>query len=231
MEALVLAGGFGTRLQAVLPEVPKPMAPIGGKPFLEFLLGYLTRFPITHFILCTGYKHDIIEKHFGTAFKDVPITYSVEKEPLGTGGAIVQAIPLVHEQNCVILNGDTFFEIDIERFFRNHVLSNSDFSIALKTMKFFDRYGTVKRVGDRIVAFEEKCFHAAGEINGGVYVVKKSVFSKHSLTKSFSLEKDFLEKNVVNNTITGFVYDGFFIDIGLPEDYARAQTELAERQL
>jgi D-glycero-alpha-D-manno-heptose 1-phosphate guanylyltransferase len=172
MEALVLAGGFGTRLQAVLPDVPKPMAPIGGKPFLEFLLGYLTRFPITRFILCTGYKHDIIEKHFGTAFKNIPITYSVEKEPLGTGGAILQAIPVIHEQNCLILNGDTFFEIDIGRFFRNHVQSNSVFSIALKTMKNFDRYGTVKRVGSRIVAFEEKRFRTAGEINGGVYILK-----------------------------------------------------------
>jgi D-glycero-alpha-D-manno-heptose 1-phosphate guanylyltransferase len=231
MEALVLAGGFGTRLQAALSGVPKPMAPIGGKPFLEFLLEYLTRFPITHFILCTGYKHEIIEKYFGTAFKDVPITYSVEREPLGTGGAIVQAIPLVHEQNCVVLNGDTFFEINIERFFRYHVHSNSDFSIALKTMENFDRYGTVQRVGDRIVAFEEKRFRTAGEINGGVYILKKSVFANHSFPTTFSIEKTFLEKNVGRYAITGWVYDGFFIDIGVPEDYTRAQTELAGRRL
>lgn len=191
MEALVLAGGFGTRLQTAVSGLPKPLAPIGGKPFLEFLLEYLTRFPITQIILCTGYKHETIEKHFGMAFKDVPITYSVEKEPLGTGGAIVQAMSLVHEQNCVILNGDTFFEINIERLYYKHVESNSDFSIALKTMCNFDRYGTVKRIGDRIVSFEEKRFQTDGEINGGVYIAKKAVFINHSFPKVFSLEKYF----------------------------------------
>jgi D-glycero-alpha-D-manno-heptose 1-phosphate guanylyltransferase len=228
MEAVILAGGFGTRLKTVLQDVPKSMAPIQGKPFLEYLLLYLLRSNVSTVILCTGYKHEIIEEYFGSSFQGITISYSREMEPLGTGGALKKALLNTNGQHCIVLNGDSFFKVAIEDLMKAHFDYCSDFTIALKRMVDFDRYGAVKLQGDRIVAFEEKCFRKEGVINGGVYIAKTSAIIDAGLPQKFSLEKDFLEKYVSSLRMHGKVFYDYFIDIGVPEDYARAQKELPE---
>ena len=226
MEAIILAGGFGTRLRAAIQDVPKPMAPIRGKPFLEYLLHYLSGYKISRFVLCTGYKHEVIEHYFGAAFKGIPITYSVETEPLGTGGALQRALSLIEGPHSIVLNGDSFFEVDIDQLVQTHLAANADFTLALKKMFNFDRYGTVKREGERIVSFEEKQFCSEGEINGGVYAIKKKSLVGCNLPDKYSLEKDFLEKYISELCFCAKTFDGYFIDIGIPEDFERAQREL-----
>ena len=226
MEALILVGGFGTRLKTIIQDIPKPMAPVRGKPFLEYILHSLCNGGISGFVFCVGYKHDIIEHYFGSSFKGLPITYSLETEPLGTGGALLQGLSLVKEEHCVVVNGDSFFAVDLNKFMKLHMESRADFTIALKKMYNFDRYGTVTVVEDRIVSFAEKKFCKEGLINGGVYIIKKDLLLSEQLPRAFSLEKDFLEKRVSNSRIFGKIFDGYFIDIGIPEDYERAQGEL-----
>lgn len=223
--AIILAGGFGTRLQSVVSDLPKPMADIGGKPFLQYLLIYLKSFGIKRVILCTGYLHEKVEAHFGSNFLGIEIIYSREESPLGTGGAIKKAMKHV-EGNCFILNGDSFFEIDLRALSSFHETSNADFTFGLKQMSEFDRYGTVVLELDSIVAFKEKTYMRSGLINSGVYVTSSKIFSTLKLPDSFSLEKDFLEKQIGSMNIMGMISEGYFIDIGIPEDYERAISEM-----
>ena len=226
MEVIILAGGFGTRLREEIKDIPKPMAPIQGRPFLDYLLTQISTYQVSKVILCTGYKHEIIENYFGKFFNNIPICYSVEKEPLGNGGAVKQALSLISADSCLIINGDTFFNIDLAALWQYHIKKSSDFTIALKQLTNFNRYGTIQRQEDRIIAFEEKRLCKTGEINGGIYVIRKDIFNKYSLKKTFSLEKDFLEKYVNELVVCGKVFNDYFIDIGVPTDYHQAQQSL-----
>jgi D-glycero-alpha-D-manno-heptose 1-phosphate guanylyltransferase len=228
MDAVILAGGFGTRLKTVLRDIPKPMAPVRGKPFLSYILRYLSRFDIATAILCTGYLHEAIEGYFNGSFQGMPLFYSRETEPLGTGGALKKALFNVKGDHCVVLNGDSFFGIPLAELINAHFEYGSDFTIALKRMTDFERYGAVKLQGSRIVAFEEKSFRKEGVINGGVYVVRTSAIMDADLPGKFSLEKDFLERNLSGLQVHGKIFEEYFIDIGVPKDYRRAQTELQE---
>ena len=153
--------------------------------------------------------------------------YSIETEPLGTGGALLQGLSLVNEDHCVVINGDSYFEVDLHMLMNAHLENQADITIALKKLCDFDRYGTVGLQGDRIVSFEEKKICKEGVINGGVYIVRKAAIKAEHLPRAFSLEKDFLEKRVSTCKIFGEIFDGYFIDIGIPEDYQRAQLELS----
>lgn len=227
MEAIILAGGLGTRLQSVVSDVPKPMAPVAGKPFLSYLLEYLSRYQIHSVVLSTGYKHHAIEKFFGQSYKNISIKYSIELSPLGTGGAIRKALQMVHEENVLVLNGDTLFNVNINEFIRYHQSSCSDITLALKYLENFDRYGTVLlNDNDEVIGFEEKQCRTKGYINGGVYLINKNLFEKFELPYKFSFESDFLEKYVENLNIRGYTSSGYFIDIGIPIDYERAQKEM-----
>lgn len=225
MEAIVLAGGFGTRLKSHIFDVPKPMAPINGEPFLEYLLQYLIKQNITSVILSTGYKHDIIANYFGTNYKGIKIRYSVEDEPLGTGGAIKKALEIANEKNVYIINGDTLFYVNLLTLMDKHLIENADITIALKPMRNFDRYGEVKTINDKVIGFEEKGYKEFGNINGGVYIIKTEIFSKFDLPTKFSFEKDFLEKYNSKINISSLIQDTYFIDIGIPEDYIKIQME------
>jgi D-glycero-alpha-D-manno-heptose 1-phosphate guanylyltransferase len=231
MEAMILAGGFGTRLKTVIADLPKPMAPVGGKPFLEHLLLFLSQQAISKFVLCTGYKHEIIEKYFGSSFQGIPVEYSIETEPLGTGGAVQNALMHITGESFLLLNGDTFFGIDVAELIAEHARTRAAISIALKEMTDFDRYGTVCLEKGRIIKFEEKKKLARGLINGGVYSIKKNIFDLLLLPQKFSFEKDLLEKCVDDLILNGIVFQDYFIDIGIPEDYARAQTELIQHSV
>ena len=229
--AIVLAGGLGTRLRSVISDLPKPMAPVCGQPFLHYLFLYLHRQGITDVILSVGYRHEAIKDFFGEKYNRINITYSVESEPLGTGGGIVQAMSLI-DSDAFVLNGDTFFDIDMSQLLDFHHSSKADISLALKRMTDFDRYGTVE-VGncDRVLQFHEKQHRSEGLINGGVYVLNKDIFRKVEaieeieLPQKFSFERDILEKHIIHMHYHALEFDNYFIDIGIPEDYQKAQED------
>lgn len=228
--AIILAGGFGTRLKSVISEVPKPMAPVAGHPFLEYLLAFAQQQGIRKVVLSVGYKYEIIEAHFGTEWMGLKIEYAVEQEPLGTGGAIWNALAYCGEETVVVLNGDSLFEVDIRALYQQKKTKEADMVLSLKPMHNFDRYGVVEvDANDRILEFKEKTFREAGLINGGVYCFSTQWAKSLGLSGRFSFERAVLEENVKSRAFYGYVSDAYFIDIGIPEDFARAQTMFKEK--
>ena len=227
MEAIVLAGGFGTRLRHIVSDVPKPMAPMDdvGTPFLCYVLGDLARQGIDRVILSTGYKSEVIEDYFGGSFQGMELVYSREDEPLGTGGAVKLALESCRSSEVFVLNGDTFFAVNLADLRAFHRDQGADFTLAMKEMFDFDRYGALEVSAGRIQAFHEKKPLHQGWINGGVYCLQRDLLSA-VVRKRFSLETDFVEKKTKQLKICGFPSDGYFIDIGIPEDYYRAKREM-----
>lgn len=229
MEAIVLAGGFGTRLRHIVSDVPKPMAPVAGRPFLEYILRDLAAKGVTRAVLAVGYMAECIENHFGTSFAGVELVYSREDRPLFTGGAIKQALAQCTQENVLVVNGDTFFDVDLAALERVHTEHSAVLTVATKEMTDFDRYGTVRTDADgRIVAFEEKKPYARGAINGGVYLLRRGALDEIESEK-FSFEQEFMERFVGEGRFFACPCDGYFIDIGIPEDYARAQEDFASK--
>lgn len=228
-ESILLAGGFGTRLQKVVSDVPKPMASVAGRPFIEFILDYLIDSGIQKFVFSVGYKSEFFISYFGEKYKKCTVEYSVEESPLGTGGGIRKAIKKISTKEVLVLNADSIFKIDIAQFYKQHKKTNADLSIALKKLDDVSRYGSVEIDEDmRVTAFTEKnAVTGSGHINGGVYIFKKDFFELIDLGEKFSLEKDCLEKECMNLKIGGFPSNAYFRDIGIPEDYEKACKELA----
>ncbi len=226
MEAIVLAGGFGSRLRSEVSDIPKPMAPINQKPFLQYLLEYLLKQGITRVILSTGYKHEYIENYFQQAYKDIELIYSVETEPLGTGGAIKKALELTKDNFVYILNGDTLFKVDLKQLKQKHVDSKSILTLAIKPLENFNRYGIVATNDSSIIGFSEKQECSYGNINGGVYIANTSLFDSITVPAKFSFEEDFMEKYVNQLSFSYYLSNAYFIDIGIPEDYKKAQLDL-----
>jgi len=225
-EIIILAGGFGTRLQSIVKDVPKPMAPIAGKPFLYWLLNYISKYNPPKIILCTGYKHEVIEDYFGNLFEGIPLVYSIETEPLGTGGAIKKAFDLTTCERLIALNGDTFFKMDYKAFLEFHLNNKSEFTMALKPLNKPARYGTVILNDLKIVSFKEKNPDLdQGLINTGVYLFNQTIVQKFPNLLKFSFENDFMEKQTHSMIINGFVSENYFIDIGIPEDFKKANDE------
>jgi len=193
-EAIILAGGLGTRLKESLPDLPKPMAPLGGKPFLYYVLDYLYQSGIKRGILSVGHMHEDVISYFGKQFKGIQLEYAIESNPLGTGGAIKLALEQVKSAEVGILNGDTFFPVPLREMYDFHRYKNADLTLALKPMHKFDRYGTVELVRDRVQSFREKTYMEYGLINGGVYIMRKSLLTGNEWPEKFSFEKEFLEK-------------------------------------
>jgi D-glycero-alpha-D-manno-heptose 1-phosphate guanylyltransferase len=222
IEAIILAGGMGTRLQNVITDMPKPMAPVNGEPFLYYLFHWLRKYPIGKIIISVGYKSENIIEYFGYSFGCIPLDYAVEEEPLGTGGAILNSLKNAGGGNILILNGDTWFPINLNKFVDFHTENKSVFSLALKKMKNFSRYGSVELRGDTIIRFNEKKQRKEGLINGGIYLVSRSFFESRQYPQVFSLEKDVLFRESGTSVLKGIVFDDPFIDIGVPDDYRRA---------
>jgi len=226
-EAIILAGGLGTRLRGVIKDIPKPMADINGKPFLEYLLFYLNRQGLKKIVLSVGYKYNIIKDYFGDFFLNTELLYSIEDEPLKTGGAILKALNFVNGKDVFILNGDTLFKINLYQFYEFHSTKDSKLTISLKPTEHPDRYGIVDINNSyRIMAFFEKGQKEKGLINGGIYLLNKEFFLNFDLPDKFSFEKDFLEKCYKDYEFYGFPSDSYFIDIGIPEDYERAKRDI-----
>lgn len=224
-EAIVLAGGLGTRLRSAVPELPKCLAPVDGRPFIAYVTDHFRREGIERFIFALGYKNTYFDQFFETEFPGGGYEISLETEPLGTGGAIRQACGLVSGKTVLILNGDTFFKISLGALAGFHEDRASDCSLCLKPMRDFDRFGVVELGDDgRVSRFREKQYYAKGLINGGVYALDKARLLAEEWPRIFSFEKDYLESGV-GRKVYGIVQDGYFIDIGIPEDYRRVQTE------
>jgi len=224
MEAIILAGGFGTRLKSLVADVPKPMAAVAGLPFLDHLLRHMAGQGIRHVVISVGYKAENLTEYFKSCFWGIDVSYSHENEPLGTGGAIRRAFGLIRESNCAVLNGDSFFDVSLSDLAAVHSRMKADATLSLKWVRDASRYGCVKCEEDRIIAFDEKRANTApGFINGGVYFCERNLFESVDLPQRFSFEYDFLRRFCREKRICGFASDGFFIDIGVPEDYLRAQ--------
>ncbi len=221
-EAIILAGGLGTRLSNSINNLPKCMAPVNGIPFINFVISYLKNEGVERFILSLGYKSEIIIEHVSKKFKDCDIEFVVEKEQVGTGGAIKLAFSKVIRENVLVLNGDTIFNIDIKYFSAFHLKNKADISVALKEMNNFSRYGSVE-IDDffLVKTFNEKKKCNKGYINGGVYALNKKSFLQENFSNVFSFEKDILEKSIGNKKIYGLPCEYYFIDIGIPEDYKK----------
>ena len=225
-EAIILAGGFGTRLTNIT-DVPKPMAPINDVPFLQILLNDLLVKGITTFYLAVGHQHEVIIDYFGSSYMGCKVNYIIEDTPLGTGGAIKKALESVSSENVYVFNGDTFYDVDLDVMMEQHLSKNADITIALKPMIDFDRYGAVEYDADlRITNFSEKQFCKHGVINGGIYIIPTKLFDGLNFSNQFSIEQDYFEKYCSNKNLYAFISDGYFIDIGIPEDYERAQIDL-----
>ncbi|WP_029904124.1 nucleotidyltransferase family protein [Prevotella sp. 10(H)] len=229
-ECVILAGGFGTRLQTVVKDVPKCMAEVAGRPFLSYLFDYAVEQEFDHIILSLGYKSDVVIQWLDNQNAPFKISYVVEEYPLGTGGAIKLAFEEVTGKDAFVINGDTFFDIDSNSLMEFHKSKNADISLALKPMADFDRYGSVDldKCG-RIMHFNEKQYQKEGLINGGVYIISKDIFSKLNLPEKFSFEKDVMESHIEDINIYGCIQDNYFIDIGIPSDFEKANKDFAQK--
>lgn len=223
-EAIILAGGLGTRLSKTISDRQKVMAPVGGRPFLAYILKGLKDSGFTRAVLAVSYLYEQIEEYFGTSFEGMEISYSVEKEPLGTGGAIKQALSFCSEKTVAVINGDTYFSIDFSRLYEKHEKENAKIVLAAKKMPDCTRHSTLN-ISDsgKIIEFSEKKKQKEGFINGGIYVIDRSVFFDTPEGK-FSFEKEILEK--MTDGLFAVKEDGYFIDMGVPEAYFRANTEI-----
>lgn len=227
MECIILAGGLGTRLRSEIEDVPKCMAPINGKPFLEYLFEYLERQFVDTVILSLGYQHRVVSDWLNGKAFTFKIQRVVETDPLGTGGGIRLALRKAKEAQAFILNGDTLFDVDL-RAMKAQMKPTDKAVVALKPMQNFDRYGSVLLDNNNYIKeFKEKEFCQNGLINGGVYLLNTGLENLHRFPDQFSFEKDFLEKESGCGSLHGFQSDNYFIDIGIPEDYHRAEKEFS----
>jgi D-glycero-alpha-D-manno-heptose 1-phosphate guanylyltransferase len=204
------------------------MAPVAGKPFLHYVIQHLLQQGVDQFIFSLGYLSEPIEAFLSSHYPLLKYQLSIEEEPFGTGGAIQLAVKKATEKNVLVLNGDTLFAVDTKQLLELHISKQAACTLSLKPMKNFDRYGVVELSDNNtVVSFKEKQFYTEGYINGGVYALNVEAFLKEGLPERFSFEKDYLEKKVSENKLSGMVEDKYFIDIGIPEDYERAQKEFA----
>lgn len=226
MEAIVLAGGLGTRLRQVVPDLPKPMAPVNGKPFLEILLQALAAKGFNRVVLSLGFMAEKVVNHFGAKFAGMDLLYSIETTPLGTGGAIQQAILQCLSDHVFVFNGDTYLDIEASELEAQWQARRRPIVVA-RQVDDTQRYGRLEISDGRLLKFAEKSTAGPGVINAGCYVFPRDIFQKLSIQYPFSIETDFLALQVSEQAIEIFISKGHFIDIGVPEDYQRAQTELA----
>jgi D-glycero-alpha-D-manno-heptose 1-phosphate guanylyltransferase len=226
-EAIVLAGGTGTRLRSVVSDVPKPLAPVRGRPFLAHLLDYLAREGVRSVVLSVGYKWELIQAALGSSYGSLRIDYAVETQPLGTGGGLRLALDQTRGDSVLAINGDTYFPAPLAELVRMHREQDADLTLGLKRMARCERYGTVQLAPDgQVAAFMEKGAVENGLISGGLYALRRSLLTRWPAGQPFSFEKDVLERREPRDKFVGVTFDTYFIDIGIPEDYTRAQSEL-----
>jgi D-glycero-alpha-D-manno-heptose 1-phosphate guanylyltransferase len=221
-EAVILAGGLGTRLRPLVSDVPKPMANVKGKPFLSYVIDYWMEQGVERFIISVGYKYNIIIDYFGYSYKGVDIDYSIEYSPLGTGGGLIKSIEkLKTYENFLLLNGDTFFQVDMGLFSTFHFNKKALISVALFKSKNIDRFKLLHINNESKIGKFRSNFKSF--VNGGVYIIDiKSIKNIKFNIKKISFEKDILDQYIQKKLeIYGYFCKNRFIDIGVPEDYKR----------
>ena len=216
---------MGTRLRCAVPNLPKPMAPIGGRPFLEYQLDYWIAQGVSRFVLSVGYLKDVIIDHFGLSYREIPLTYAIEDEPLGTGGGLLLAAQYMSEP-FLVLNGDTFFEADLKLLLRFHAMKSAQWTFSLFRTLEVDRYmGVCLKADGQIISFKSAISEQNRLANGGVYLVDPFLLekTKFPLGQKLSLEDDLIPALMAQgNSFFGLEFNERFIDIGLPKDYFRA---------
>ena len=236
--AVILAGGLGTRLRAAYAAGPKSMAPVGGRPFLDYLLRWLQSQGVKQVILCVGYKRTHIQRYVGKGRKwGLRVTYSIEKELLGTGGAVKKAERLIPGKRLLVINGDTFLDVNLKELVEFHRRREALATLAMVNVVDDQRYGSMRVDGkNRITAFLEKGETPASNglqgsrpINGGVYVFEKKLLNAIRAGRPVSLEKKVFPGLVARKQMYGFLRGAYFVDIGVPDDLRRAQNELPKR--
>lgn len=228
MQAILLAGGLGTRLRSVVNDRPKPMALIGDKPFMEYVVHELSRYGIDEIIFAVGYKGSMVEEYFGDGSRfGVKVSYAYEEELLGTAGAIKNAGRFVTEDTFFVLNADTFYQMDYGRLLRVKEENRLEMALVLREVPDISRYGAAVLDGAMLAGFNEKTAEKRpGTINGGVYLMNRELLSEIPEGK-VSLENEMIPKWMAEGRrLGGFVNDGYFIDIGIPEDYFKFQADV-----
>jgi D-glycero-alpha-D-manno-heptose 1-phosphate guanylyltransferase len=225
--AIILAGGLGTRLRSLVSDVPKPMASVGGRPFLAYLLEHLERQEIQRVILAIGYKHEAVRDYFGARYRSIRLTYFIEPVPLGTGGALRRALDGFEKGPILALNGDTFLALDCGSMLTAHRAAGAVLTIALRQVPDARRYGGAVVKQGLITAFSEKSTAAPGWVNAGVYLLERDIFAPFNLPEVFSFERDFLQTYCSQLRPLAYPTDASFIDIGTPADYLRVKHGLS----
>ncbi len=224
IDVVILCGGFGKRLQGVIKDIPKPMAKIKHRPFLSILIDFIANYGFKHFILCTGYKADIIEKYYRQKNSNLSIEFSKEEKPLGTGGAIKNAENYIKSNPFLVVNGDSFCEINLKEFVDFHFRRDALISIAVTNTDVCDDYGTID-IDDshRIIEFNEKIKGYKNRlINAGFYLLQREAFPLMPEKINFSIERDFFPK-IIKRNLYAFETQESLIDIGTPERYEKAK--------
>ncbi len=228
MQAILLAGGLGTRLRSVVNDRPKPMALIGDKPFMEYVVHELSRCGIDEIIFAVGYKGSMVEEYFGDGSRfGVKVSYAYEEELLGTAGAIRNAGRFVTEDTFFVLNADTFYQMDYGRLIQVKEEHELEMALVLREVADISRYGAAVLDGAMLAGFNEKRAESRpGTINGGVYLMNRELLAQIPEGK-VSLENEMIPRWMAEGRrLGGFVNDGYFIDIGVPEDYFKFRADV-----
>jgi D-glycero-alpha-D-manno-heptose 1-phosphate guanylyltransferase len=225
-EAIILAGGFGTRLRSLLPETPKPLAPVRGIPFLYYVLRWLEDQGIERVIACTGHLADQTERALSECGGKAEFAFLREESPLGTGGAIYRALREIRGSSAFVVNGDTYFPVDLRQFRADAESSGAVAAIALRRIEDASRYGSVEVRDGLIAGVREKGRSGPGLVNGGVYLLPRELTDRVPMPEVFSWETDFLEPKAAELRFAGVPIDAPFVDIGTPESYATAEEIL-----
>lgn len=228
LTAILLAGGLGTRLRSVVPDLPKPLAPVAGKPFITYLLDNLIQQGVKEIVLSVGYKHEAFSEQLGSTYRGIPLNYSIESSPMGTGGAIKQAMAITNTKSAMVLNGDTFLDIDYGAFYSAFRQSGSLVGMCIRHVEDTMRYGRCEIEDGVVLGFGEKGFGGSGYINAGIYLIDRNIFCAFpSPNGAFSFEAEFLVPFAQGLRPMAFDCDGYFVDIGIPEDYNKANVQFA----
>lgn len=234
--AIILAGGLGTRLRSIVNDRPKPMAPILGKPFLAYQIEYWINQGINNFVLSVGYKHEMIIEYFGYEYNGAKINYAIENTPLGTGGGLLLAIDKIKaHESFLLLNGDTYFMVDLPKLIRFADINNADFTFSLFKTYDKERYmGIELDKNGRVICLKSHSQQTDYNLaSGGVYWVKNpEIFSEFRTLKlsPISFEEKILPTIFkAQRNIFGKLFDKDFIDIGVPEDYLRSSMILKQK--
>jgi len=230
--ALILAGGLGTRLQSALPNSPKVLAPVAGRPFLAYLMDQLIIAGFRNVILCTGYKGEQIRAAFGDQYKELNIQYSQEPEPLGTGGALRFALPLINTDSVLVTNGDSYVNCNLSDYIAWYFENDFQAALLLTYVPDTRRYGRVEVSKEsRVLNFNEKgAGHGSGWINAGVYIFKRGLLELIPTGNFFSLEREFFP-DLIGKGLYSFRSEGAFIDIGTPQSYALTEDFFSREAL